>query len=134
MMTRPPPRLPSALENAVQRVKLAARASVERTIESLGLAALASRDVFYRDSLLGAQFELNRKSAVFALAFNEAFDQRLLREVAPAGAAETTWDTLALVDDHEVEMQVSAERFGLEIAHACEWELRELDTYVVSVL
>ena len=129
-------RLPAALENAVQRVKLAARASVERTIESLGLAALASKDVFHRDSLLGAQFELNRKSAVFSLTFNEAFDQRVMREVAPASHAggETSWDALSLVDDHEVEIQVSAERFGLEITHACEWELRELETYIVSLL
>jgi hypothetical protein len=136
MTPKPFHRLPTALENAVQRVKLAARASTERTIESLGLAALASKDVFYRDSLLGAQFELNRKSAVFALQFNESFDQRVMREVAPAGSnpGETTWDALSLVDDHEVEIQVSAERFGLEIAHACEWELRELDTYIVSLL
>jgi hypothetical protein len=136
MTPKPIHRLPTALENAVQRVKLAARASTERTIESLGLAALASKDVFYRDSLLGAQFELNRKSAVFALQFNETFDQRVMREVAPAGSnpGETTWDALSLVDDHEVEIQVSAERFGLEIAHACEWELRELDTYIVSLL
>lgn len=133
----PPPvhRLPAALENAVQRVKLAARAAVERTIESLGLAALASRDVFYRDSLLGAQFELNRKSAVFALAFNDSLDQRVMREVSPRGSgSETHFESLTLVDDHELEVQVAAERFGLEIAHACEWELRELDAYIVSVL
>ncbi|MFO1271259.1 MAG: DUF1631 family protein [Rubrivivax sp.] len=140
MTPNPVHRLPAALENAIQRVKLAARASTERTIESLGLAALASKDVFYRDSLLGAQFELNRKSAVFALAFNEALDQRVLREVAPhamaaAGEAQkTSWDALSLVDDHEMEIQVSAERFALEIAHECEWELRELDTYIVSLL
>lgn len=133
----PPPvhRLPAALENAVQRVKLAARAAVERTIESLGLAALASKDVFYRDSLLGAQFELNRKSAIFALAFNDSLDQRVMREVSPRGTgSETHFESLTLVDDHELEVQVAAERFGLEIAHLCEWELRELDAYIVSAL
>ncbi len=139
MIPNPVHRLPAALEGAIQRVKLAARASTERTIESLGLAALASKDVFYRDSLLGAQFELNRKSAVFALAFNEALDTRVLREVAPHAASggeptKTRWDSLSLVDDHEMEIQVSAERFALEIAHECEWELRELDTYIVSLL
>ena len=138
MKPNPVHRLPAALENAVQRIKLAAREAVERSIESLGLAALASNNVFQRDGLLGAQFELNRKSAVFALTFNEALDQRVLREVAPrAGAAdtgETAWDALSLVDDHEVEIQVAAERFGLEIAHACEWELRELGAYVSALL
>lgn len=137
MNPNPVHRLPAALENAIQRVKLAARAATERTIESLGLAALASKDVFYRDSLLGAQFELNRKSAVFALAFNESLDQRVLREVAPRGATtplETSWDALSLVDDHELEIQVAAERFGLEVLGSCEWELRELDAYMVPVL
>jgi hypothetical protein len=33
-----------------------------------------------------------------------------------------------------VEAQISAERFGMEISHACEWELRELDAYVGALL
>jgi hypothetical protein len=136
MKPNPVHRLPAPLENAVQRLKLAARAAAERSIESLGLTALASNNVFQRDALLGAQFELNRKSAVFVLAFNEDFDQRVLREVgAQVGdPGETSWDALSLVEDHEVEIQVSAERFGLEIAHACEWELRELNGYIVALL
>ncbi|MFY9511373.1 MAG: DUF1631 family protein, partial [Rubrivivax sp.] len=137
MKPNPVHRLPAPLENAVQRIKHAARAATERTIESLGLAALATNNVFQRDALLGAQFELNRKSAVFALAFNESFDQRLLREVAPrAGETPqpTSWDALSLVEDRELELEVSAERFALEIAQTCEWELRELGAYVVSLL
>jgi hypothetical protein len=139
MTPNPVHRLPAQLESAVQRVKLAARSAVERTVESLGLAALASSNAFQRDSLLAAQFELNRKSAVFILAYNEAFDQRLLRELSPrAGAAPggtpASWDALSLVEDREVEMQVSADRFALEYANACEWELRELDGYVAAFL
>jgi hypothetical protein len=145
MNPNPVHRLPAALESAIQRVKLAVRASTERTIESLGLAALASKDVYHRDSLLGAQFELNRKSAMFALAFNEALDTRVTREVAPPGSSsgsgsgtlnlnQTGWDALQLVDNHEMEIQVSAERFALEISNDCEWELRELDTYIVTLL
>ncbi len=136
MNPNPVHRLPAPLESAVQRLKLAARAAAERTVESLGLSALASHSVHERDNLLGAQFELNRKSAIFVLGFNEAFDQRVLREVgAHVGEAqETSWDALSLVDDREVEMQVAAERFGLEMAHACEWELRELSGYIGSLL
>lgn len=149
MRPNPVHRLPATLEAAVQRLKLAAREAVERTIESLGLAALAATHAFQRDGLLGAQFELNRKSAVFILTFNDAFDERVVRELGPQagnglttqGALKvsqdppaTTWDALSLVEDREVEAQISAERFGLEIAHACEWELRELDAYVGTVL
>jgi Protein of unknown function (DUF1631) len=112
-------------------------------------AALAATHAFQRDGLLGAQFELNRKSAVFVLTFNDAFDDRVVRELGPRpghttglGAlsvhaeapAATSWDALSLVEDREVEAQISAERFGMEIAHACEWELRELDAYVATVL
>ena len=39
-----------------------------------------------RDGLLGAQFELNRKSAIFALTFNDALDERVLRELGPRAA------------------------------------------------
>ena len=149
MKPNPVHRLPAPLEAAIQRLKMAARDSAERTIESLGLAALASSNAFHRDGLLGAQFELNRKSAVFVLAFNDAFDERVLRELGPrshpadpagaqarasAAAEPTNWGTLSLVEDREVEAQISAERFGMEIAHACEWELRELDAYVGALL
>jgi hypothetical protein len=153
MKPNPVHRLPAPLEAACQRLKMAAREATERTIESLGLAALAATHAFQRDGLLGAQFELNRKSAVFVLTFNDAFDERVVREVGPraakaaedpgsAGAAAsappvvqvTSWDALSLVEDREVEAQISAERFGMEIAHACEWELRELDAYVGSLL
>jgi len=139
MKPNPFHRLPAALEVAVQTIKLAARQAVERTIESLGLSALAATSAYQRDGLLGAQFELNRKSAVFALTFNDAFDERVLREVAPRAAAaaeprKTSWDALTLVEDHDVEVKISAERFGLEVAQSVEWELRELDAYVGSLL
>ncbi len=129
--------LPPALASAAERVKAAVRAACERTIESLGLAALSSNNVFQRDGLLGAQFELNRKSAIFALTFNGAFDDRLLREVRPFAtpdAGPTNWSELSLVDDHEVEVQVAAERFGMQIAQNCDWELRDLDTCVGPML
>ena len=144
MKPNPIHRLPAPLEAAVQRLKLAARDAVERTIESLGLAALAATHAFQRDGLLGAQYELNRKSAVFVLTFNDAFDERVLRELgprvagaagaAPPSSAPTNWDALGLVEDREVEAQISAERFGAEIAVACEWELRELDAYVGALI
>ena len=151
MKPNPLHRLPAPLESAVQRLKLAARDAAERTIESLGLAALASTNAFHRDGLLGAQFELNRKSAVFVLTFNDAFDQRMLRELGPrtpsmgsdgstvfnatpAAPVATDWASLSLVEDKEVEAQISAERFGQDVAHACEWELRELEGYVAALL
>ena len=139
MHPNPVHRLPAPLEVAVQRVKLTARGAVERTVESLGLAALAAQQAYQRDILLEAQFELNRRSAGFALAFNEAYDQRVMREAGTAagtaaGQTATNWDALSLVADSEVEQQISAERFGMDIAHACEWELRELNGFIAALL
>jgi Protein of unknown function (DUF1631) len=139
MHPNPAHRLPAPLEAAVQRIKLAARGAVERTVESLGLAALAAQQAFQRDVLLEAQFELNRRSAGFILTFNEAYDQRVMREAggaanAGSGQTATNWDALSLVDDSEVEQQISAERFGMDIAHACEWELRELNGFIAALL
>ncbi|MCW5634210.1 MAG: DUF1631 family protein, partial [Rubrivivax sp.] len=131
-------RLPAQLEAAAHRLKLAVRSAVDRTVESLGLSALSAPNLVRRDDLLAAQFELNRKSAVFTLAFNEAMDEWIAREAqAPgehAAKATTNWDSLALVDDQEVERKISAERFALDVATGCEWELRELDGYIGSLL
>jgi hypothetical protein len=143
-----PPRLPANLESAVHRVRMAARSAAEHTVDSLGLAALATTGVLQRDALLGSQYELNRKLAIFALTFNEALDTdvarqagTLVRTPAPAGAPPVTpdslvasWDSLTLVDDHELELHISADRFALEISHACEWEIRELDAYIGTLL
>lgn len=142
MKPNPIHRLPAPLEAAVQRLKMAAREGAERTVESLGLAALAATTAAQRDILLEAQFELNRKSAIFALTFNDALDEHVLRELGSPGgpgspaatAAASDWSKLSLVDDSEVEAQISAERFGMEISLSCEWDLRELTPYFSALL
>jgi len=130
-------RLPAQLEAAAHRLKTAVRSAVDRTVESLGLAALSAPNLVRRDDLLAAQFELNRKTAAFALAFNEAFDEWIVREAQTPGEHQpkaTNWDALSLVDDQEVERKITAERFATDVATGCEWELRELDGYVGSLL
>ncbi len=131
-----PHRVPPLLEAAAVRIQKSARAAVERTVEALGLAALATSERSARDRLLAAQYELNRKGSFFSMAFDQEFQERLRRECQPKGArgGPTKWDSLTLVGDDEVERGVSAERFGMELANACEWELRELEAYMVSLL
>lgn len=141
MKPNPVHRLPPALEAAVQRLRHTAREAVERSVESLGLAALGAQLARQRDTLLEAQFELNRKSAAFLLAFNDALDERILRDIgqpteappSPAGGA-LPWESFSLVEDREVDLQIQAERFGMDVGRACEWELRELEPYLVRVL
>lgn len=127
--------LPPLLDAAVQRVMQAVRAAAERTVDSLGLTAMGATGS-QRDALLAAQFELNRKLALFAQTFADAYDKELRRDagVRVAGTPPSGWEALTLVEDRELEIKVQAERFALEITHACEWELRELEAYVGSVL
>ena len=138
MNTDPLLSLPPLLEAAVVRVKQAARAAAERTVESLGLSAMGAVNAFQRDALSAAQFELNRKMAAFVQAFGAALDDQVRQEGRTPSThgegAQTNWDQLSLVSDRELEIKVQAERFGLQITHACEWELRELEAYVGSVL
>jgi len=130
-------RLSPALETALQRLRLAVRAAAEKSVNALGLAALSASNNAQRDALLGGQFELNRKFALFSQTFNDSLEERITREASPRSthsSGPSTWDTMSLVDDHEVEIKVLAERFALNIQNTCEWELRELDTYMGAVL
>ncbi len=137
MSTVTPARLPPTLEFALQRVRLAARTAAEKSVNALGLAALSATNNAQRDALLGGQFELNRKLALFCQTFNDTLEERITREASPRtthSSGPSTWDTMRLVDDHEVEVKVLADRFALNIQNQCEWELRELDTYMGAVM
>lgn len=90
-----------------------------------------------RDGILAAQFELNRGASVFRQVFGQTLDERLQRDlrlqVEATNRSNTAWDSLSLVDDHEVNLTVAAERLGLEMGRACEWELRELEAFVAPL-
>ena len=140
-MNPPLPRLPAALTAAVQRIKIAARDAAQNCADALGVTAQSSASNAEREDLMAAQFELNRKLSAFAMTFNERVDESVTAELRRRdGSTRTTtigassWQSLTLVDDREVEIQVSAERFALTLQHDCEWELRELDALINGLL
>ena len=139
-MNLPLPRLPAALTAAAQRIKVTAREAAQRCVDALGVAALGSASTAEREDLLAAQFELNRKQSAFAMSFNERLDDSLAADMRRReGTVRTStigssWQSLTLVDDREVEIQVSAERFALTLQHDCEWELRDLDALMTGLL
>jgi hypothetical protein len=139
-MNPPLPRLPAALTAAAQRIKVTARDAAQRCVDALGVAALASTSNSEREDLLAAQFELNRKLSAFSLTFNERLDDSMAAEmrrregVSRVSTVGSSWQSLTLVDDREVEIQVSAERFALTLQHDCEWELRDLDAVMIGLL
>ena len=139
-MNSPLPRLPAALTAAVQRIKVTAREAAQRCVDALGVAVLNSVSNSDREHLLAAQFDLSRKLSLFATTFNERLDDSLAadfrrREGSPrTSTGGSSWQSLTLVDDREVEIQVSADRFALTLEHDCEWELRELDALMIGLL
>ncbi len=136
------PVVPAALKAAAQRVKAAARDAALRCVDSLGVAALASVRTYEREEFLAAQFELNKRHSAYVMTFNEHLDDGVLRELRrlESGTSKfnsklgSTWQSLTLVEDREVENQVSADRIALDLRHGCEWELRELDTLLMGLL
>ncbi len=139
-MNPPLPRLPAALTAAAHRVKVTAREAAQRCADALGAAATTSTSNSAREDLLAAQFELNRKQSAFSMTFNERLDDSLVAEMRrrEGGARTSTigssWQSLTLVDDRDVEIQVSADRFALTLEHDCEWELRDLDALMLGLL
>jgi len=139
-MNPPLPRLPAALTAAVQRIKVTAREAAERCVDELGAAAQVSASTAEREDLQAAQFELNRKQSAFAMTFNERLDDSLAADMRRREGGErstsagSSWQSLTLVDDREVEIQVSAERCALTLQHGCEWELREVDGLMNGLL
>ena len=139
-MNPPLPRLPAALSAAAQRIKVAAREAAQHCVDALGVAAVGSTSNSEREDLLAAQFELNRKQSAFAMTFNERLDDSLAADMrrregsVRTSTIGTSWQSLTLVDDREVEIQVSAERFALTLQHDCEWELRDLDALMSGLL
>jgi Protein of unknown function (DUF1631) len=136
------PAVPAALKAAAQRVKAAARDAALRCVDSLGVAALASSRTIEREEFLAAQFELNKRHSAYVMTFNEHLDEGVMRELRRLESSPSkfnskigsTWQSLTLVDDREVENQVSADRIALTLQHECEWELRELDTLMMGLL
>ena len=138
-MNPPQPRLPAALTAAAHRIKVSAREAVQRCVDALGAASGNSSSNSEREAILAAQFELNRKQSAFSMTFNERLDEALTVEMRrrEGGTRTSTigssWQSLSLVDDRDVEIQVSAERVALTLAHDCEWELREIDVLMLGL-
>jgi hypothetical protein len=128
---------PSLLSTALLRVKQAAKLAAERGVDSLGLAALSATGS-KREDFLAAQFDLNRRLAEFHQGFGTSLDRSVAEarhvEHSPSTLGKLNWQSLSLVDDQQVEDQVMADRFSLAIQHESEWELRELDAYMGSLL
>jgi len=137
-MNAPDLRLNPHLEASLTRIRLAAEQAAERCAEGLGLSALSAAQIKRRDALLAAQFQFRQQQPLFSQRFIQSLRKLIATEQSgptPAAkvAKETNWGELSLMDDDQVNNLVAADRIGLAIGHHCEWELREVDSYVAGV-
>ncbi|MBW8829837.1 MAG: DUF1631 family protein [Burkholderiales bacterium] len=131
-------RLPAALEAAAAHVKATTQAVAERVATGLGTQAQSATRIMERDLILAMQIDLRKKMNTFHLSFGKQLMDKVQEEVAPRQDPRRKfsgdWQTLTLVEDHEVEERMFSDRISQQIAHACEWELRELAAYMGSLL
>lgn len=137
-MNAPEIRLNPHLEASLTRIRLAGEQAAERCAEGLGLSALSAGQIKRRDALLAAQFVFRQQQAVFSQRFVQSLRRQVAAEQAetkPAAAptGKKDWGELSLMDDDQVNNLVAADRIGLAIGHHCEWELREVESYVASI-
>ena len=132
-------RFNAALQAAADRIKRTAATTADRTLQALGTAAISATSGGSRDAYLGVQFDFERGLPRFNQRFAEVLDEKIAAELAPRSGTTrnstwTDWQSLSLVEDDAVEELVSADRLGQAIALECEWELRELSTYIGALL
>jgi uncharacterized membrane protein YgcG len=137
-MNAPEIRLNPHLEASLTRIRLAGEQAAERCAEGLGLSALSAGQIKRRDALLAAQFVFRQQQGVFSQRFVQSLRRHVSAEQAetkpqPAATAKKNWGELSLMDDDQVNNLVAADRIGLAIGHHCEWELREVESYIASV-
>ena len=133
------PRLQAALDAALRQIQTTAAAVADRVSDMLSTMAESSTRITERDLMLLARVDLLRNIASFHAVFREALHQKVHGDLLPRGAARrqqaaTDWQSLTLVDDHEVEERMVSDRIAQLITHECEAELRELNTFMIALL
>lgn len=138
-MTPTDTQLRTALDAAVNQIRTTLTVVAGRVSEGLGPMAQSGARSAERDLLLTAQIDLRRNVGMLHQTFAVELGRRVGEDIVPPvqtkrTLAATSWQTLTLVDDVEMEGRMEADRIGQQIAHASESELRELATYVSALL
>ncbi|WP_428419816.1 DUF1631 family protein [Methylibium sp.] len=132
------PNVQAALNAACLRIQATVTAAADRLGQTLALQSSSFASASTRQLMAATQFDLRRKLPDFNLVFGAGLRDRVLEAAEPRTStrslATTSWESLSLVGEDEVDERVSADRLSMQIVHECEWELRELDGYVAALL
>ena len=123
----------------MSQIQTTAAAVADRVSDMLSTMAESSTRIIERDLMLLARVDLLRNIASFHAVFRDELHQKVHADLSPRGTtrrnlAATDWQSLSLVDDHEVEERMVSDRIAQLITHECESELRELNSYVSALL
>lgn len=132
-------RLPAALDAALNQIKATAAAVADRVSDLLGTMSLSATRIADRDLMLATQYEFRRNMSAFHLTFRDVLRDSVAKDMAPREDGRrrlemTDWQSLSLVDDHEVEQRMQSERIGQQILQESEWEQREVANHVGGLL
>lgn len=133
------PRVEPVLLAAVGRIHAAAQAVATQAIDVLAAASLSATGNAQRQAYMSAQFDLRANMAAFSQSFGRVLHEKVMadlhkEEEQTTRSGQTDWHTLSLVDETEVEAQVSSGRLAVLLGQECEWELRELGGYFAALL
>ena len=135
------PRTEAALQAANLHIQATVAAAAERLLQSAkpSIAGPLTQTGARQLGNAAAQTDLQRNFAEFKRVFASLLREKVFGDVTPRTTARRTpdtssWQSLSLVGDDEVDERVSTDRLSMQITHACEWELRELDGYMAALL
>ena len=128
-----------ALQAALRRVVTTADATAEQVAVNFGVLGQSAVRTPDRETAMSLHIELRRKMATFQSVFNETLTDKVMEEtrrkdIIKRKAVATNWQSLSLVEDHEIEDRMVCERIAQQISHASEPELREMVAFIASVL
>ena len=128
-----------ALDAAMNQIRTTAATVATRVSESLSALAAATTRINDRDAIVTTQQELRRNLGTFQSVFFEALREKVREDLEPRKDAKkklanADWQSLSLVEDHEVEERMNFDRIGQMISHECEWQLRDLAPYMGALI
>jgi hypothetical protein len=140
-MNSPDTRLPVALEAALNQIRSTASEATQQLAKSLELRSAEATMAMERDTLFDASRLLSTQAEAFDTLFFQHLSDAVIQDISATKAAPPSktqsaidWESLSLVDDQKVDESLHAGRIGQKIAHACEWELRDLSALVSTLL
>ncbi|MBH9577542.1 DUF1631 family protein [Inhella proteolytica] len=125
------------LQLSLQRLSQAFEQALERTQEVTGQLAGSALKTSRRDELLLTQALLRQQHTQCIGNFEHSLKQQWeqARTVGePVRNRPSAWGELSLMDDSAVDALVAADRIGKALGHGCEWELRDVESFVGALL